>query len=75
MTSAMNEHEDTTKLFISARHPSSDPNHSFIWNVITPAHSGTLRCILEALVIAKLRPDLNKLIQFFPLSLLPSGIT
>ena len=48
---------------------------AFTWKVITPTHSWTLRRILEALLIAKLRPDLKKQVQAFCLSLFPSGIT
>ena len=71
----ISEHEDITKLSEPARHLRSNPNHSFTWKVIAPAHSWTLRRILEALLIAKLRPDLNKQVQAFSLSLFPSGIT
>ena len=71
----ISEHEDITKLSEPARHLRSKPSHSFTWKVITPAHSWTLRRILEALLVAKLLPDLNKQVQAFSLSHLPSGIT
>ena len=67
MQERMSEHEDTTKLSEPARHLRSNPSHSFT--------SWTLRRILEALLIAKLCPDLNKQVQAFSLPLLPSGIT
>ena len=35
----------------------------------------TLRRIVEALLIAKLRPNLNKEVEFFTLSLFPMRIT
>ena len=71
----ISEHEGITKLSKPAQHLRSNPNHSSTWKVITPAHSWTLRRILEALLIAKLRPDLNKPVQAFSLPLFLSGIT
>ena len=71
----INEHEHTTKLSELARLLRSNPNHSFTWKVITPAHFWTLRRILEALLFENLVPDMNKQVEGFSLSLFLSGIT
>ena len=69
------EHEDITRFSEPARHLALNPSHSFSWKAIAPAFSWTFRRIIESLLIAKFRPNLNKQVQAFSLSLFPSGIT
>ena len=73
--SRTDEHLDNSKLSEPARHLYSHPEHFFTWKFIVSIQSWTLRSIVEALLIAKLRPNLNKKVKAFALSLFPIGIT
>ena len=73
--SRIDEHLDTSKLSETARHLYSHQDHFLTWKAIVSVQSWTLRGIVEALLIAKLRPNLNKQMKSFTLSLFPMGIT
>ena len=75
LQSRINEHEDISKNSEPTRHLNSHPEHSFSWQPIVSVQSWTLRRIVEALLIAKHRPSLNKQVKAFSLSLFPMGIT
>ena len=61
------EHEDTTRLSEPARHLALTKPLLFL-ETIAPAYSWTIRRIIESLIIAKFRPNLNKQVQAFFLS-------
>ena len=71
----ISEHEDTTRLSELARRLALNPSHFFSWKTIAPALSWTICRIIESLIIAKFRPNLNQQVQAFSLSLFPTGIT
>ena len=69
------EHEDTRKFSEPARHSASHPCHTFQWKILAFASSWIFRRTLEAIFIAKLRPNLSKQVHSFHLILFPNGIT
>ena len=75
LQSRIDEHQDISTLSELARYLNSYPEHSFSWQPIVSVQSWTLRRIVEAILIAKHRPSLNKQVKAFSLSLFPMGIT
>ena len=69
----VNEHSDINKQSEPAKHLKKHPEHKFIWDILTSAHSWTKRKIKEAFYIARFNPDLNKQVQSFHLTLYPMG--
>ena len=67
----VNEHSDVNGQSEPAKHIKEQPNHKFSWEVLTTAHSWMNRRIKEALYIARFRPELNKQVQSFDLTLFP----
>ncbi|KAK3731001.1 hypothetical protein QZH41_006646 [Actinostola sp. cb2023] len=69
------EHSTPNSQSEPAHHCTQNPNHKFEWNIISTSYPLGIRKTLEALYIAKLRPDLNKQVKSYHLNLFPRGIT
>ena len=70
------EHINPTNETEPARHIRKNKgNHTFVWRVLLSSKHTMKRKILEAMLIAVHKPDLNKQMTSHPIFLFPMGIT
>ena len=70
------EHENIKLTSEPSKHLKAHPNHSFTWKIIANAPSDQeRRKILEALYVAKFKPNLNEQLKSKKLKLFPNGLT